>query len=299
MQQDIRDITYIDHNDVVGLNFINPKVKYVFRRHFRQGLRSHILEILESADIEVEKSGTMINGTLHFPKARPRKVLRIFRTRFTSVDQALSEIQRVKMTEKMLTPEFIARSIEILVEYDGPEKSGPLLCGLQEYINGVIVDPWTRLEGLTLLSTLYDSLTMHCTEPLVPFDQWKKAVFEYGNQFIANIKRMIVESDHVPDLAGIGNVLITPSGRLKLVDINNISKVVRDDTIRVDDRNYPVCDKSIEALALIAYKLLDQKIDLSDPVYGLFLAPERKNKVQEIEKQFLLEYDTRHDLPNS
>ena len=299
MGKDIRDIAFIDHTDVVGLNFIKPDCKYIFRRHFRQGLRSHILEILDPADIELEKSGTLINDTLHFPKARPKKVLRIFRTRFANADQALSEIQRVKITERILTPDFIARSIEILVEYHGPEKGTPLLCGLQEYIVGVIVDPWTQLKEATLLKVLYDSLKTLAPNDLPDHDKWVAAVYKYGTQFIANVKRLMVEASHIPDLAGIGNVLITPSGRLKLVDINNISKVVLDDTIRVDDRNYPVCDKSIEALALMESKLLGRTIDYSEPIYSLFLTEERKRKVQEIEKQFISQISLENTLPHS
>ncbi len=299
MPQDIRDIDYIDHKDVVELNFIKPDCKYVFRRHYRQGLRSHILEILDPADIKKEKSGTLINGTLQFPKARPHRVLRIFRTRFRDVNQALEEIQRVKMTERILTPDFVARSIEILVEYHGPDGRSPLLCGLQEYISGVIVDPWTQLQGHALLSVLHESLGMLGSRDLKPLEQWSKDVEHYGGHFVENTKRLIRKDSYVPDLAGIGNILITPSGSIKLVDINNISRVVRDDIIRLDDRDYPVCDKSIEALALIEQKLLNHSPKSVDPLYKFFFAPERKKRVQEIEKLFLASSNNEHSLPNT
>jgi hypothetical protein len=280
MPQDIRNIANIDHKDVVGLNFIKSDGKYVFRRHFRQGLRSHILEILDPADVEVERYGTMFDGVLHFPKARPKKMLRIFRTRLSCLDEALAEVQRLKIAEHFLTPEFVAQSNEIIVEYHGPETSAPLLCGIQEYVVGVILDPWSVLDSATLLSVLYDSLAAQIHKISISRDRWFTAVREYGSQFIEQTRKMILQGRHIPDLAGVGNILITPSGRIKLVDINNISEIFLDDTIRLDDRNYPVCDKSVEALALIEEKLLDRTIEFSDPIYGIFLNPERKRKLR-------------------
>ena len=47
MHIDIRDRPTIDHDDVIALNFIRSSPSCVFRRHFRQGLRSHIMEILD------------------------------------------------------------------------------------------------------------------------------------------------------------------------------------------------------------------------------------------------------------
>ena len=280
MPQDIRKIAHIDHKDVVGLNFIRSDGKYIFRRHFRQGLRSHILEILDPADIEAERYGAMFDGVLHFPKAQPKKMLRIFRTRLSCLDEALAEIQRVKMAERFLTPEFVAQSTEIIVEYHGPETSAPLLCGVQEYVIGVILDPWSVLDSATLLSVLYDSLAAQVSRFSISRDRWLSAVRKYGSRFIEQTRKMILQGRHIPDLAGVGNILITPSGKLKLVDINNISEIFLDDAIRLDDRNYPVCDKSVEALALIEEKLLDRTIELSDPIYGIFLTPERKRKLE-------------------
>lgn len=286
MQQDIRDIAYIDHKDVIGLNFIQSDGRYVFRRHFRQGLRSHILEILDPDDIDKEQAGTMVDGIRHFPQARPRNVLRIFRTRFTCLAEALAEIQRVKIIERFLTPDCVAQSIEMIVEYHGPQARSPLLCGFQEYVTGVILDPWILLRGPALLRSLYDSLAVLERQPLLSRAKWIEMVRENGSRFVGHIRTLIERGSHVPDLAGVGNVLITSSGRLKLVDINNISRVVYDDTIRLDDRAYPVCDKSIEALALIEEKLLDRTIKLSDPIYGLFLTQKRKKNVGALEKGF-------------
>lgn len=299
MNKDIRDIAHIDHKDVVELNFISSKGRYVFRRHFRQGLRSHIIEILNPADIEAERSGITVNGTLYFPKARPMRMLRIFRTRFINLDEALAEIQRVKITENYLTSALIAKSVEIIVDYQGPKNRSPLLCGLQEYVLGVILDPWNILNGRSLLNVLYDSLAGISANNLLPRELWLKSVRGYCSRFVTNIRKMIVEGGHVPDLAGVGNILVTPSGRLKLVDINNISEVVLDNTIRLDDKNYPVCDKSIEALALIEKKILDQSVDMGDPLYRVFLAAERQEEVKDIEKKFIHQAKIRESMPRT
>ena len=100
--QDIRDKPLIRHDDVVGLNFIKATCPYFFRRHFRQGLRSHILEILKQGDVEIENRGTVVDGLRWFPRAKPTHMLRIFRGRLAYIDNALAEIKRVKQVENYL-----------------------------------------------------------------------------------------------------------------------------------------------------------------------------------------------------
>ena len=92
MTEDIRDRPTIDHADVMALNFVNAAAPVVFRRHFRQGLRSHVLEILDPQAVAVERKGTMVDGVMRFPKAEPRRMLRIFRTRLHTLDEGLDEI---------------------------------------------------------------------------------------------------------------------------------------------------------------------------------------------------------------
>lgn len=287
MHQDIRDIAYIDQEDIGRLNFIRTDGRYIYRRYFRQGLRSHIVEILEPADVQIEKTGTRINGVLHFPRAIPLKVLRIFRTRFADLDEALNEIQRVKITEYFLTTQFIARSLEMIVEYHGPKGTSILLCGLQDFVTGVIVDPWSLLKGDILLHSLHDSAFSQYGDKTVGKEEWSSRVKKSCRQFVTNIKQMMLEGNHVPDLAGVGNVLLTPAGDFKLVDINNISQVHMDNRIRVDDRKYPVCDKSIEALSLIEEKILGSHHLEKDPAYEIFLKPGRKERVRKLEEKFL------------
>ncbi|MBU0734796.1 MAG: hypothetical protein KKG10_11670, partial [Proteobacteria bacterium] len=81
------------------------------------GLRSHIMEVLRSADVARETEGVIREGTRWFPRARPLKMLRIFRTRFDSLRNAEEELRRVKIVETYLTPAHVARSNEFLVDY--------------------------------------------------------------------------------------------------------------------------------------------------------------------------------------
>ncbi|MEJ2039208.1 MAG: hypothetical protein P8X55_09770 [Desulfosarcinaceae bacterium] len=285
MAEDIRDVAFIDHKDVIGLNFIKSGGPYVFRRHFRQGLRSHIMEVLLADDLEREAQGQWIGGLRRFPKALPCRMLRIFRHRLCTLANALGEIRRVKLAERYLTSEFLARSSEIVVAYSGPRGRDLLLCGLQEYVHGAIVDPWSILDTKGFLRMLYEDVhSLGAGESMIR-ERWLGAVGENGARFIRRIKQMVLKEGHVPDLAGVGNILITPSGLLKLVDINNISRVFLDSRIRVDDRGYPVCDKSIEALALLETKLLGRTVDPSEAVYRTFLDPIRRQEVKALEQE--------------
>lgn len=123
MEIDIRDRATLNHADVTALNFIRATPPYIFRRHYRHGLRSHIMEILNPGDVAIEQSGTIMDGIRHFPMARPRRMFRIFRTRLKTLDEALGEIDRVKIVERFLGPDFMATSTECIVDYQGrPEE---------------------------------------------------------------------------------------------------------------------------------------------------------------------------------
>ena len=111
-------------------------------------------------------------------------------------------------------------------------------------------------------------------------------VKKQASKFIDSLKRMILEANYVPDLAGIGNLILTACGNIKLVDINNISRVSLEPDIGLDDRNYPVCDKSIEAVSIMEQKLLDRAIDKTETIYKIFLDPERIKKVKVLEEKF-------------
>lgn len=84
----------------------------------------------------------------------------------------------------------------------------------------------------------------------------------------------------------MGNLIVTAGGGIRLVDINNICAVRFDASIHRDEKGYPVCDKSIEALSLIEKKVLDRPLDKRDPIYRWFLNPERREAVKEREFQF-------------
>jgi len=281
MSEDIRDKLAIYHSDVIALNFIISSPPYVFRRHYRQGLRSHVMEILYPTDVATENTGTLIDGVRQFPRAVPSIMFRIFRTQFETFGEAWAEIERVKIVSEYLAPEFMAHSYECIVEYHGPHGSELMLCGFQEYIKGDIIDPWTILDAESLLPVIYK--TMRDRGVIMPLssDEWVADARKKGSQLIGRLKRMITHSGHIPDLAGVGNLIITPNGEICLVDINNISPVYSDSTIPLDEKGYPVCDKSIEALSLIEKKIVGRPINMEEKLYKQFLTSQRKNLVQE------------------
>ena len=244
------------------------------------------MEILKQADVEIENRGTVVDGVRWFPRAKPTRMLRIFRTRLASIDNALAEIRRVKKVENYLGSGFIAASSEFLVDYHGPGGASIMLCGFQAFVEGEILDPWGLLGGDGLLLSLYESLhrTGECSD--AHRKQWIKDARQKAAVFVRKIRQMIQEAGYIPDLAGAGNLVVPKTGEIRLVDINNISPVVFDMEIRLDDKGYPVCDKSIEALSLIETKILGRPIDHQDRIYQFFLDPDRKRQVKIKEELF-------------
>jgi hypothetical protein len=286
MAQDIRGWPSIDHADVIALNFVRSSPPYLFRRHFRQGLRSHIMEILRLSDVAVERTGRVVGGVRQFPRATPCRMFRIFRAHLGTLESAIEETARVKLVERYLTPDFMARSTECIVDYQGPDGRDLLLCGFQEYVPGEVLDPWAILDASDLLAVLYHSLDQKKEPFCPPEERWIESVRRRGVVFVRRIKQMITEAGHIPDLAGAGNLIVTAKGEIRLVDINNISAVVFDSSIRLDEKGYPVGDKSIEALSLIEQKLFNRPVDLAEPVYRHFLDPQRRKRVRVEEQRF-------------
>ena len=286
MQIDIREKTSLTHEDVADLNFIRDPARFVFRRHFRSGLRSHIMELLDPEDTRREKEGYVAEGIRWFPRAAPRKMLRIFRTRFSSRDQALEEIRRVKIVEGYLGADFLAVSEEFLVQYDSPRGPDILLCGLQEYVQGEPLDPWRP----ALFAGLPCAAACACGHggPMsdAPAASGSGRLAAAVAVFVEKVKVMMREAGVIPDLAGIRNLLATPTGKLKLVDINNISRIAFSRDICMDDKGYPVCDKSVEALYLLETKVVGKIPDPNDEVYAYFLTPDRCRRVEEIHRRF-------------
>lgn len=289
MPEDIRQKPYLNHKDVVGLNFIRAPGIYHFRRHYRAGLRSHIMEILSPEDLEKERKGVLINGVMHFPRAKPKKILRIFRARFESLREAKEEPRRVKIIGSFLAPDHMAWSDEFIVGYKVSGTRDMLLCGLQEYVEGEILDPWSYLDREHFKS-LYWRLGF---EKRAGYEEslngWLERVRQNSRAFISRVRRLIQEAEYVPDLAGMGNLVLTRRGNLKLVDINNVSRVLFTREIPIDDRGYPVCDKSIEALFQIERKILRRTGLEKDSLYRTFLDPGRMRDVKVIERRFHLD----------
>ena len=90
----------------------------------------------------------------------------------------------------------------------------------------------------------------------------------------------------IPDLAGIGNLILTPEARIKLVDINNVTSVDYGPEIYLDDRGYPATDKSVEVLALLEREMLGRTLPLDNRLYAHFLDPQRRREVTRLERVF-------------
>jgi hypothetical protein len=202
---------------------------------------------------------------------------------------AENELKRVKVVEKYLAPEYMAKSNEFLVDYRVHGQYEKLLCGLQEYVEGEILDPWGPLNRHALWS-LFCRMSKPEESKAGPTKQsmeiWSETVQKQAEKILGQIRKMIHDVSVIPDLAGIGNLVLTPSGGIMLVDINNISHVSCKGEIYCDEKGYPVCDKSVEALSLLQQKLLGQPMDQTDPVCGAFLDPVRMKEVQTLERLF-------------
>nr|NJM01702.1 hypothetical protein [Desulfobacula sp.] len=278
---DIRDRNIISGEEVLGLNFIKGTGPFIFRRYYRSGLRSLIFEVLSAGDVEKETQGRISDGIRVFPRARPRKMFRILRNRFTSKEEVLKEIRKYTLLLDCLGPGLMATSEEFIVDYAVRGKREIVLCGLQEYIEGEILDPW-RLPDRGLLRDLFASLPETGAGPA----DWSEKIRQNMARFVEKIREMITCTGYIPDLAGIGNLIVTADGRFKLVDINNIVPLKPDDTILIDDKGYPSCDVSVEVLSILEKDILQTDVPPDDPLYLHFLTPERKKEVKRLEKLF-------------
>jgi hypothetical protein len=297
MSPDIRDRESLSEEDIHGLNFIRHTDRFCYRRHHFCGLRSHIFQVLKREDVENETRGILANGRWVFPKARPKKVLRIFRKKFGDFEEALDEIRRVKIIEKYLAPNHYARSNEFLVDYlDGPKRH-LTLCGLQDFVEGERLDPWGPINW-DYLSSIAEQMVMYPSRR-EDINRFVEQVVSKTDIFVRKVKAMILEAGYVPDLAGEGNLLITRSGNLKLVDINNVSRVTLAPRIDIDDKGYPVCDLSIVALSQLEEKILCRSILPEDNLYRIYLDPQRRKKVKALLEDFQLKYNPPSGLPVS
>ncbi|MBW1958744.1 MAG: hypothetical protein JRI63_09465 [Deltaproteobacteria bacterium] len=286
MIKDIRDKAHISHEDIIELNFIRKPGAYVFRKYHKQGLRSQIMEVLDPDDVIKQNTGEITNGILFFPWAMPLKMLRIFRTRFDSLTDVFEEIRKLKIIEKYLPSDSYAKSDEFIVDYIWNGNRDFILCGLQEYVAGEILNPWETI-GINQLGNLFADIRVNRPNSLKMTPERLIAKFQKRvENFIKCVKKMILETSIVPDFAGLENLIITYQGDIKLVDINNISRVSFGPEIRLDDKGYPVCDKSIEAISILEQKLLDRPIDKTETLYKIFLDPQRMKEVSVLEEKF-------------
>jgi len=294
-QQDIRERQSLKAQDLLALNFIRSSTPFVFRRHYRTGLRSHLFEVLEPGDVRKETQGIRVDEHLLFPRARPVKMLRLFRARFGNLEEALEEIDRVQLVIRYLAPDHVAASNEFLVSYRRQEIDDILLCGLQEYVPGEILNPWAPLDHQALADLLTRASSFFPDHTRTSLPERIQEVRNSVQSFVARIKEMARQAGYIPDLAGIGNLILTADGHLKLVDINNISPAFPEKPVYRDEHGYPVCDKSIEALSLLEKKILGIPFPEDDAFYKIFLAPERMKIVSQMVRAFTLSPEEGHE----
>jgi len=261
------------------LVFLRKAPDKCFRRHFRKGLRSYLFEIITAEDLEIEEKGKIVQGIRQFPGAKPIKMVRILKKGFNCLNEALGEIEKYRILLKFLGPDLVAKSEEFIVNHRESGESIILLCGLQEYIEGSILDPW-HLTGKNDLQHFYrpDS-TLPCSDFILEASTSIKA-------FVKAVRTMISAKGYIPDLAGTGNLMLTKDGGLKLVDINNIIKIENSPGICLDDKGYPCCDKSVEVLSILEQRILNNPMDPDDPLYKRFFTPGRRKEVTILEEAF-------------
>ena len=192
----------------------------------------------------------------------------------------------MKIVEKYLGPNHLATSNEFLVDYIVRGRRDIVLCGLQEYVEGEVLDPWGPITRAHLAGLLIRMNKGSGNNSETSAELRIQRLQIGAERFIEGVKRMILEAGHVPDLAGVGNILLTPAGDVKLVDINNVSKVSFESRIEVDDKGYPVCDTSIKALSLLEEKVLDRSIDMKETIYRTFLDAQRMKEVRIMQEKF-------------
>lgn len=275
---DIRDQDRIQHTDILRLNFIRSDAPFVFRRHFRTGLRSRIIEVLEADAVARETRGVMVDGVRCFPRARPVKMLRIFRTRFVDLAQGLHETRRLRRIERWLAPEFLAASQEFYVDYRRGGRRQILLCGLQDYVHGVALDPW-QASCPGYLGSLHRQLEEE-TGARMGEARFKERLLENLDGFVSAVRNLMEQEKILPDLAGVRNLVVDADVRLRLVDINNIQDLDFGDAVVLDDKGYPVLDKSLEALDLLAFHVLGRRDLRRDKGLGRFFTPDRRVRVE-------------------
>ncbi len=275
MTTDIREKPTLSHDDIIALNFIKHPSRYFFRNHFREGLRSRLIQVLEMSDVIIETRGIIQQGVCMFPIAQPVAMLRIFKKRFSSLRDIQKEIDNYNILQQWLSRSHYAVSSEFLVDYTRGREKSILLCGLQEFVHGEAVDPWHENALLKI-----EGIVKGTHEAAL------KTALENLASFVNCIKSIIMKTGAIPDLAGVGNLIMTSLGGVKLVDINNISRLTMNHHIHVDDKGYPVSDKSIQALFQIETQILGRPIDTGDILYRFYLDPQRMKEVRELETSF-------------
>jgi len=236
------------------------------------------MQVIDPAAAAAESTGVVVDGIRRYPRARPIRMLRIFRTIFPSRESAIQELKSYTLLRRYLPAGSFAASTEILVDYRLQDRCDILLCGFQDFVEGGVVEPWS-IRGPEDIAGMLADMARPGLSSRTASAVCAAGARAFIRRMVAGLKKMITDAGHIPDLAGLGNIKLTPEGRLILVDINNISRVHTDDRIHLDDKGYPAADKSIQALFILETRLLGEPVSHRSSLYDRFLAPDRMAEV--------------------
>ena len=194
------------------------------------------------------------------------------------------------MVETYLEPDQLAKSSEFIVSYRIGRHWAVLLCGLQQYAQGQALDPWQPLTPEQMARRIVPTGTSHAAGART--DGFARRYAANAGRFVGGVRRMISRAGFIPDLAGTRNMVVTRDANIRLVDINNVSRITWGPDIPLDDKGYPVCDKSVEALWRLETSLSRRPALPADPLYRHFLDPFRVRAVAALDREF-----HRHQAP--
>ncbi len=250
----------VSHDEVVGAGLASPN--YHYQRHYLQGMRSHVIEVIPQQRWDDYTNGVVIDELRQWPKPVPVAMLRILKEEFAHIDDALAEARKTNLLQQHMDG-YVAKSLEFIAG----TQNDFYLCGSQKYIKGEIFGPWGAIN--------------------------LKIDSEKTRGFVTTVKNMVIKTGYIPDLVGNGNIIVSENGSLTLVDINNIQKVGINHQIKLDNKLYPIVDLSIEALFRIE-QMIGSVDDWS--LYNHYRDPVRINEVTAIEKEWTEKNSTPLDI---
>ena len=208
---DIRDLGTITHKDVLGLNFIRKPSPYYFRGHFREGLRSRIIQVLDPRDVRAETGGVMHAGIRRYPLARPLRMMIIadptgdLKGAYAEGSQIRDHMAQYKniinvtLRSQDMTSSFLKKKMKFFdmihfaghadYDKDSPEKNGWRLAESSLSARDIM-----NLTGSVMMPTLIFSNACQSarTEEWTLEDQYQNEIFGLANAFLlAGVKHYV------------------------------------------------------------------------------------------------------------